>query len=311
MPPKGCRADAALHGFPPHPSCTARNSRRQRRGRKNRTRCTESLHRCISHPSRSWERPGKSGGKCRKYGERGKSGEGRKPETSKRRRGKASAPCRFQIFVRHALLPPDRNRRARKPSGVLARAVARRRGWPAPLPRGRNRRARKLAGRKRRKTGNAGRAEKRKAGNCREVGNAGNAGSTGSAGKAGNAGSRRQANGAEGKPLRRAVFRYLSGLPCCRRTGNAVPASRRAVAPGRCLRGLDRLPTRRAAVGVTAAPRRAVCRRSARPARRGSAPAGVRPSTRLPGARAVTAAPRRAVCRRSARPARRGSPAPA
>ena len=54
---------------------------------------------------------------------------------------------------------------------------------------------------------------------------AGNAGSTGSAGKAGRAGSRRQANGAEGSPLRRAVFRYMSCLPCCRRTGTALPAS--------------------------------------------------------------------------------------
>ena len=251
---------------------------------------------------------------------------------------------------------------------------------------------------------------------------AGNAGSTGSAGKAGNAGSRRQANGAEGKPLRRAVFRYLSGMPCCRRTGTAVPASRRVCSPARLPAAGDGLPRcrgagtavpasspggkggkratrgglkkgkpgtagrwetremqevrgarekrggreagdKQTAQGKASAPcriqiyvrpallppdrkrrarkpprgcpgplpagarpaahppggrrplppllRRAVCRRSARPARRGSAPAGVRPSTRLPGARAVTAAPRRAVCRRSARPARRGSPAPA
>ncbi len=180
-------------------------------------------------------------------------------------------------------------RRARKPSGVLARAVARRRGWPAPLPRGRNRRARKLAGRKRRKTGNAGRAEKRKAGNCREVGNAGNAGSTGSAGKAGSAGGRRQANGAEGSPLRRAVFRYMSGLPCCRRTGTALPASPPGV--------LARAVARRRGLGM------------AYPvaARAGSAGNG----RKTPGACGVTAAPRRAVCRRSARPARRDSAAPA
>ena len=74
-----------------------------------------------------------------------------------------------------------------------------------------------------------------------------NAGSTGSAGKAGRAGSRRQANGAEGKPLRRAVFRYLSGMPCCRRTGTAVPASRRVCSPARLPAAGDGLPRCRGA----------------------------------------------------------------
>ncbi len=88
----------------------------------------------------------------------------------------------------------------------------------------------------------------------REAGIAGSAGSRElpGGGKRGKPGTRKRRRG---KPLRRAVFRYMSGLPRCRRAGTGLPAS----PPGVLARA------------VTAAPRRAVCRRSARPARRGSA----------------------------------------
>ena len=94
--------------------------------------------------------------------------------------------------------------------GVLSRAVARRRGLGMAYP--------VAAG-----AGNAGRREakqkgrngktRRRGGKCRKCGKRG---------KPGTSKRRRR------KPLRRAVFRYLSGLPCCRRAATPQAAPRTA-----------------------------------------------------------------------------------
>ena len=152
---------------------------------------------------------------------------GREAGDKKTAQGKASAPCRIQIYVRPALLPPDRKRRARKPPGVLARAVARRWGWPAPLPPDRKRRARKPSG------------------------------------VLARAVVRRWA--AVGRYRLRRLRRYRRAAP--RRLSKvSAPSPQRLSACGG-----SPVYSPAGACAVTAAPRRAVCRRSARPARRGSA----------------------------------------
>ena len=68
---------------------------------------------CCRRTGNALARKPPGGGKRRA----GRKRLGGKPGTRKRRRGKASAPCRFQIYVRPAPLPPGRSRRARKPAG--------------------------------------------------------------------------------------------------------------------------------------------------------------------------------------------------